>query len=176
MITTVDEAYNHYKSLINTETVLNNLSLRNIIEEIFRKTLLLFAASLFEDQIKSSIIMASEQSLDDDKLINFIKRKAIERQYHTYFDWKVSNINYFASHFGVEFRNSLRIDIDNNEGMSIGEAAFMYIGSERNKMLHSNLITYSLDDSVDDVYSKYINASRFVEYVGAKIASKQPGQ
>jgi hypothetical protein len=64
------------------------ISFRNTAEENFRKALLLAAASYFEHCISDAVLeFANETSNGNELLVEFVKNKAISRQYHTFFDW-----------------------------------------------------------------------------------------
>lgn len=74
---------------------------------IFTKTLLLSAASYFEYEICRMVQTFIERKTQNDEcIISIVKQKAIERQYHTYFDWNGRNANQFFSLFGNTFKEN----------------------------------------------------------------------
>ena len=84
------------------------ISLKIVADDNLKKVLLLSAASYFEDEIKDIILSFVEKNSNDNSMIkSFVKNKAVERQYHTYFDWGTGNANRFFSLFGEEFNPTL---------------------------------------------------------------------
>jgi len=105
----------------------------------------------------------------DARVVTFSTNKAIERQYHTYFDWKqTTNINQFLGLFGSDFRETVSSEIKNNGELAGQVEAFLIIGAERNKMVHGNFLEYVLEKSFDDLVSLHEKALRFIEYLTGK--------
>jgi len=93
----IDRIYEENEVLLNYLEERGQISLRSNVDNNFRKTLLLSAASYFESEIKESIVkFVTEFVSDENPILEFVKNKAIERQYHTYFSWKGRNANSFS--------------------------------------------------------------------------------
>jgi hypothetical protein len=132
------------------------------IENSFPKMLLLAIASYFEDELKQELIEFFQQQTST-PLLNFVKSKAIERQYHTYFAWKETNANQFFSLFGRDFRDFMKAEIQQDEQLAGSIRAFMEIGRTRNALVHENFATFSLQKTAKEIYELYQQAMFFVE-------------
>lgn len=168
--TGVDRLYEEFKALVEHLEIGSELSLRNTVDENFRKALLLAAASYFEHRITQDITdFAREIANENDLLVSFLKNKAISRQYHTYFDWESSNANKFFGLFGSLFSEYIKILIKNDEKFSSSIKAFLEIGRERNRLVHQDFGTFSLEKTSDEIYKLYSDALFFVEALPQKL-------
>ena len=79
-----------------------------IVEKQFTKNLLIASASFIEDKMQNILINFVESTSNHEVITNFLKNKAIARQYHTYFDWNAKNANSFLGLFGKEFKKKLQ--------------------------------------------------------------------
>jgi hypothetical protein len=81
----------------------------------------------------------------------------LPRKYHTLFNWDSVNANQFFKLFGDEF---LKIMKSNIEDSMIKESItnFLFIGSERNKLVHNNFSNYPLDSTISDIWVKFTSA------------------
>lgn len=132
----------------------------------FSKTLILAIASSFEAEIISHIHELYDVGGLPESAAAFVKNKALARQYHTLFDWKKSNINSFAGLFGHECKDNVSLCLLNNTYARQSIQDFLFIGNERNRMVHNDFINYHLTDvSLDDIIKKYKSADGFVKIV-----------
>jgi arsenate reductase-like glutaredoxin family protein len=143
----------------------NNLSYQNIIEENFKKSFLLSCASYHENRICHCIESFFTKKSGDEKIIHFAKNKGISRQYHTYFDWKASNVNRFISLFGVEFKKLVSKDIESSFELEEAVKAFLEIGNERNMMVHENYLDYNLSKTFEEIEILNSKALFFIRYL-----------
>src|SRR5271167_4148577 len=105
MPTIIDRLYDDNRSLLEHLNKAGEVSLASIVNEGFRKALALSAASYFESLIQDAIVRVVDQCTSGaDGVLEFVKNKAVERQYHTYFDWDRSNANKFFGLFGAGFK------------------------------------------------------------------------
>ncbi|MCB2261540.1 MAG: hypothetical protein LGR52_01135 [Candidatus Thiosymbion ectosymbiont of Robbea hypermnestra] len=140
------------------------ITLRLTAEEIFRKSLLLSAASYFETRIMESLMDIVSSSTDGNLLIEeFVRNKALSRQYHTLFQWGAGNANAFFGLFGVGFQSYMKKKVGEQEGMSESIRAFLEIGHERNQLVHQNYGTFVLEKNAKEIYESYLKARLFVE-------------
>lgn len=98
-------------------------------------------------------------------LFSFLKNKAIERQYHTYFDWEGNNVNKFLGLFGQDFKEQISNKIKNDSNREKQAKAFLTIGLERNKMVHENFMDYNLEKTFDEIVELHKQSSLFIDYL-----------
>ncbi|WP_414550236.1 HEPN domain-containing protein [Anabaena sp. CCY 0017] len=78
--TGVDRLYKEFKTLIEYIEKGDEISLRNTVDENFRKALLLAAASYFEHRITNDILeYMGEISKKNELLVSFVNNKAISK-------------------------------------------------------------------------------------------------
>jgi hypothetical protein len=168
--TAIDMMYEDFSGLLDFLQKAGEVSLQSMVDSTFKKTLALSAASFFEDKIRQILLeIVSDRSSKDELLCNFLKNKAIERQYHTYFDWRGNNANGFFRLFGEIFRDSVGQDIKNNSSLADAIKAFLELGNTRNELAHLNFSSFALNMTAEEVYRKYQTASRFVDYLESKL-------
>lgn len=145
-------------------------SLLNQVESHFRKTLLLSAASFFETLIKEELLrFVEERAGAAAPLVHFVKNKAIERQYHTFFNWDQHNANSFFGLFGSEFREFMEAEVKSNSEFSASIRAFLELGEIRNRLVHQNFGIFPLEKTTDEIYELYKKAGLFVEAFPQKL-------
>ncbi|MEW6380112.1 MAG: HEPN domain-containing protein [bacterium] len=148
----------------------DEISLRSNFDSNFRKTLLLSIASYFEYLIKNHILeFAEEQARAAEPLIEFLKNKAIERQYHTYFQWDARNANAFFGLFGSGFKDFMREEIAKDTELQASISAFVELGQVRNQLVHQNYATFPMDKTVQEIYDLYKKALLFVDAFPKKL-------
>ena len=126
-----------------------DISLRNVAEENFRKILLLAAASLFEREVREQVLhMVHARARGSDLAVELVRRKAVERQYHTYFNWEGRNANSFFAMFGEGFKGHMTNRVKEEDWYDGSIRAFLEIGNERNRLVHQDFGTYTLEKLV----------------------------
>src|SRR5688500_1184271 len=102
--TIVDKLYADFRELALFLETNSEPSFQSLVDEQFRKSLLLAAASYFEDRVTGSLLEFFEGASNNNKLIaEFIKNQGISRKYHTLFNWDAKNANQFFGLFGDHF-------------------------------------------------------------------------
>jgi hypothetical protein len=96
---------------------------------------------------------------------SLVKSKVIERQYHTYFDWKNRSANSFYKLFGGEFADSIKLKIKSDDKLKESEKAFLEIGSERNLLVHENFLGYQLNKTVDEILELFKKACDYISFL-----------
>ncbi len=130
----------------------------------FRKALLLAAASYFEDRVCNLVLeYVRQRALGSSLIENFVRNKAIARQYHSWFAWDDNNANRFFSLFGAEFRSLMNARVRASVEMQASIKAFLELGNERNRLVHQNYATFPMEKTLDEVYILYKNSRTFVE-------------
>lgn len=137
----------------------------NFVGETFRKYLLISCASLFENLIQEIISEFVSKNTSSEMVKSLVKSKVIERQYHTYFDWKNRSANSFYKLFGGEFADSMKLKIKSDDKLKESEKAFLEIGSERNLLVHENFLGYQLNKTVDEILELFKEACDYIRFL-----------
>ena len=144
----------------------NEISFASYIDDVYKKVLLISAASFFEVMISETVInFAKEAASIDSRIAVLVEKKAISRQYHTLFDWNKKNTNVFWSLFGEETKNRVRKMLDDSEELKQSEIDFLDLGKQRNLLVHENFSEYDINITVDEIYKKYKSACKFVAFL-----------
>lgn len=166
MPTIIDSNFRQHISLTKFLNDNNEVSLKLDADRMFTKVLVLSSASYFEDRITKMISDYCSDITDNNGLIlSFIKVKALERQYHTLFDWKENNANKFFTHFGEELKTKHKTDIKTSQELKEYEQDFMFLGRTRNTLVHSNFASFFIDETHEEIYKKFKNSIKFIEYL-----------
>ena len=161
--THVDRIYDEF-SEISDYLAVREPSMRLVADEAFRKNLLVASASYFEKQVKDIILEFVRDSTDGtDKLVEFVRANVTERGYHSLFDWNARNANRFWSSFGETFSIAMREKVRNEPQITESIHAFLELGRERNRLVHQDFGTFSLDKTSSEIYQSYRLALEFVE-------------
>lgn len=132
----------------------------------FRKSLLLAVASRFEEIICSHVVeFIHEKSTGSEAVINFVRNKAISRQYHTWFKWDANNANTFFGLFGDEFKRLMQSKVQAEPQLDEGIKAFLSLGNDRNKLIHNDYAIFPMEKTIEEVFTLYEKAQFFVEKV-----------
>jgi hypothetical protein len=166
MDTPVERIYRESSDIINHLTQAGEISLALSAGDTLRKALLLAAASYFEYRLTSDVLIFTADSAGENSLISsLVRAKAINRQYHTWFNWDRENANAFFSLFGDRFKSYMIARIAADPTISENISSFIKIGSERNKLTHGDFASFSLSLTSEDIYNHYISALIFVNSV-----------
>jgi hypothetical protein len=184
--TIIDRLYENNEMLLSYLRENGEYSLLSNEESSFPKVLLLAVASYFEEKVKQ-ILLDFFQEQTTPPLFHFVKNKAIERQYHTFFNWKAANANQFFGLFGEEFKDFMDAEIKDNDTLNDAIRAFMEIGRTRNALVHENFATFPLQKTAKEIYDLYQQALLFLQMLplllrhhilhdSQKIAQEIPGE
>lgn len=163
----VDRLYDEAVAVLQALGRDEDISLRLTAADHFRKALLLAAASYFERRVCDSVVEFVRQSSGSALIENFVRNKAVARQYHTWFRWDETNANQFFGLFGPEFKALMASRVGESEELRGSIRAFLEIGSERNKLVHQDYATFPMEKTLDEVFQLYRSASVFVECLPA---------
>lgn len=153
----VDRLYGDYRQ--NHEFLMQNqqISFANDYKSQFSKVILLSSASFFEVEILETIKKQLNPGLCE-LTYEFIKNKALARQYHTLFDWDKRNANKFFSLFGDNFKQFMSNKVSLEEGLASAISDFITIGSLRNQLAHQNYAAFVLNLTAEEIFEKHSNA------------------
>jgi len=165
-LTAVDRLYEEAVAVVEALRDIPAVSLQVTAGDHFRKALLLAAASYFEQRVCGCVLdFVRERSSGSLLVENFVRNKAISRQYHTWFKWDESNANQFYGLFGPEFRSAMSSRVNGSEELRNSVKAFLEVGNDRNRLVHQDYATFPLDKTLDEIYSLYQRALMFVEHL-----------
>ena len=163
--TTVDVLHREFAELVAFLDEQQEVSMRNTADGNFRKSLLLAAASHFEQRLTNAVVFFVQEVTSNDHIITWlIRKRVVERQYHTWFDWNSRNANRFFSMFGESFGRHMKSVVDEDDDLSSSIQAFIEIGRERNRIVHQDFGSFSLEKTSAEIYDTYRSATRFVEW------------
>jgi hypothetical protein len=166
MLTVIDALYEQNHVAIVFLSNAGEISLASDLDNKLKKHLVMAAASYYETQLRELIEgFAAAASNSNPAIVALIKNKALERQYHTYFDWKERNANQFFKYFGEPFNTLCRAEVRKSDDLTKAVSAFLELGEMRNKLAHLNFALYPIDKTSDEIYTLYQTAHRFVDFV-----------
>jgi hypothetical protein len=161
--TIIDRLHGEFAALSAFLDAHSEPSLAVTADDCFRKLLLLSAGSLFETMITAAIHdFIAEASSGNARVLEFVRRKALARQYHTLFAWDDGRLGPFLTLFGEEFRGILSSRLKTDEPFAKAVAAFLEIGRERNRLVHQNLGHVALEKTAEEIFELYQTALQFV--------------
>lgn len=162
----IERQYQDSKELYEYLLQKKEISFTTYIDNVYKKVLVLSAASYFESQISAHIrTYAAKVSTSDKRLVTLIEGKVIERQYHTLFDWNAKNTNAFWRQFGEETKEKVRKKLSEDAELKTAEEDFISLGRQRNLLVHENFAEYDVNTTLEEIYTKYKSACKFVSYI-----------
>lgn len=127
-------------------------------EEFASKTLLIAAAGQHEREITKLLKEMPAVHKSPGFIMHFLANQALNRKYHTLFNWKAKNINSFAGLFGDEMKQRI-IELCGDQQCT---KDFLFIGNERNRIVHNGLATESLEQTFPEIWNKYLSSCEFI--------------
>ena len=168
----VDQLYQEHQALVGHLITTGEISLQVNVDSNFRKTLLLSAASYFETTLSESLIaLFSDRTGSAESLVEFVRNKAVPRQYHDFFDWSSRNGNRFFRLFGENFRQFMVAEVNSDSDLDSSIRAFLELGQLRNQLVHQNFAVFPLDKTVEEIYALFKSAQRFVEEFPSRLGN-----
>ncbi|WP_159002173.1 HEPN domain-containing protein [Streptomyces sp. NRRL B-3229] len=158
----VELLYQDQKQMLD-ELQLREPSFHATLQTMLPKMLMLAAASEFEHFVCSHIRDYVAESSSGDRISFLVERKAINRQYHTYFDWPKQKAGTFWALFGPEFKKAVESKISEEEDLSGGLKAFLEVGSVRNNLVHNNYADVTISYTLAEVHKLYTTGCKFVD-------------
>ena len=170
MTNIVDDFYAKYNELLDLIPS-KDLSLKNWAHENFRRVLVLTMANYLENEITNLLKEFSRTKSGNEFLYSFMKNKAIERQYYTFFEWKGHNANQFFSLFGEDFRKQASSEVDSNDVLNEAVKAFLEIGKTRNILIHESLHVVDIGNkTAKEFYDLFNKSLNFIAFLRTKFA------
>jgi hypothetical protein len=176
MDTIIDALYRQNQEALDLAVRSREVSIASDLDNKLKKHLIVAAASYFETEICALIEeFAGKASGQNPAIIALIKKKIIERQYHTMFAWESRNANSFFSMFGEPFNGQCRSAVRSESGLEEAMVAFLELGEMRNLMVHRNFASHPIDKTSEEVYALYKSAGRFLEFVKGSLRQASSG-
>lgn len=179
MSTVIDSINREYKEIVNFLQDSKQPSLSSDVNKYFKKLLALSIGSYFEHEIQQILVdFVTQKTQSDIRVISFLKKKAISKQYHTYFSWGEQdnpdkpgkNANTFFSLFGDDFKREVETDLKMDISLDESVKAFIELGHLRNIIVHSNIAAYPFENKTsEELYALYKKAAKFVTYLKSKL-------
>jgi hypothetical protein len=126
------------------------------------KLLVLTCSSVYELFFSSELLRWVDETTNGHKtIVEFVRKKAVEKQFHTFFDWDKKNANQFYNKMGNTFSEDVKKEIEKNE-LRGAERTFLKIVNVRNNVAHANA---SIDYTFDEVLKMHNEAVGFLEFL-----------
>jgi hypothetical protein len=168
----VDRIYGEYRGASEFLMRSGEISLGSALDASSRKALLLAAASYFESSLCRDVLaFCQDVSASNALLAALVQNKAIARQYHTWFAWDGNTASTFFSLFGTEFRSHMDRLLTSDSELRLAVKDFMEMGRDRNRLVHGDFATFTLEKTIDEIYAQYKSALRFVNCIAAELRS-----
>jgi RiboL-PSP-HEPN len=150
------------------------ISMYSDLDDKLKKVLVMSAASFFETELRRILeVFVSQAANDNPAVVALVKNKAIERQFHTYFDWKLRNANTFFSIFGEEFSKHCKGQVRTNQTLDASITAFMELGETGNQLAHLNFGAFPVAKTSVELYALYRTALPFIHFVRKKLLEEK---
>ncbi|MBL3526042.1 hypothetical protein IM876_25625 [Serratia plymuthica] len=163
-LTIVDRLHKDFEEVMLFLDENGEVSLRSVVNDNFRKSLLLAAASYFERELSNCVYNFVVEIIGEKHIVSsLVEKNVINRKYHTWFDWgKSNNANKFFSLFGDDFCRKAKDEVFKNQELELSIKSFMAIGSERNRLVHQNFGSFTLEKTADEIFHEYENSLIFI--------------
>ncbi len=141
-----------------------DMSVVSNFEALSAKSLLLASASHFERRVIELLIDTTKLLGKNEVVAEFVKNQALSRKYHTMFDWDSANLNKFFGLFGTSAKNKMTeetLDAPLKDCVD----AFIFINSERNRLVHRDYASFTLNTTTDEMWERFKKASQFCDWL-----------
>lgn len=133
-------------------------------EDVWRKSVLIAAASHFEHELGRAIERCAEVHGVSDTFRSLISAKAISRQFYSYFDFESKNTNRLFNSFGAKCKERADQLLKESAELRDAQRAFLEVCALRNKMVHTNYASFVIEITTDEVFVMYQNGRRFITF------------
>ena len=77
--------------------------------------------------------------------------------------------NRFFGLFGTSFQQSMKKEVRENKDLEHSIGAFIEIGRDRNRLVHEDFASFSLEKTSQEIYDLYRSALKFVDWFPIEI-------
>ncbi|WP_413853780.1 HEPN domain-containing protein [Candidatus Ruminimicrobium bovinum] len=165
--TSIHNLYTEYRKIKKILEKSGEISVLTDYTNTMRKVLILSSASLFEvqmtDMLKNYVYSVSNQNK---QLVSFIEKQALERKYHTLFDWDSNNVNRFLKLFGKDFETSINRKFQEEGKRKKNMIDFIELGHNRNLFAHEDFARYEYNSkNPEEIFKQYKSARKFIPFI-----------
>lgn len=96
---------------------------------------------------------------------SFIRTQAVDRKFHTMFDWKNKSAGPFYGAFGENFKKFIAKKIKADGTLKSQQDAFLELGQLRNLIVHEGIHTYSLQRDIKSIYELFKDSLKYSVFV-----------
>lgn len=161
-----------YKFLVDRKEI----SFANAAADNFRRSLVLAIASYFEHRVTDLVReVPRKHAMKHPFICALIERKAISRQYHTYFNWEAKNANSFFALFGDEYSGKAEKDVKQSVALGDSIKAFLKLGHTRNQLVHGNYVNFPVDMTTEEIFEMFQSALAFPSYLERTLLASSDG-
>lgn len=161
----VDRIYGELRSVSTLLEAQGQISDRVAFNELSAKTIVLCAASYFEREIGRMLIGVARQTGSKDVFCNFLDKQALERKFHTLFDWNRNNANAFFALFGTGTKEKLAEMVKHDAAIEEAIREFLFLNATRNQLVHGNFAAVQAPTTLDEGYAKFNKALAFLVWL-----------
>ena len=131
----------------------------------FAKAMILAAGNWLERRTLQALLLFAKSASSNDALVHLVKKKVLDRQFHTLFDWDSGKINSFLGKFGSDFKKKAEA-ANGNERIHRASLDFMELVAARNVLAHDSRISDEAQFTPSQVRTKFYNAAGWVSWIG----------
>jgi hypothetical protein len=170
----VDRYYKDNLALLEFLESKGELSHKLWAEASMAKVIIIAGAGALEVEM-CAIVRRFVSSIkpNDPLVMAIVERKAITRQYHTWFSWPDRNAGPFYSLFGSDFSKAARLHARQEAEFERRESSFLSIGQERNEIAHGAFCSVQCSLSHREAYEKFLQAKLYCSDVERLLCSYQ---
>lgn len=140
----------------------------------FAKTMVLAAGNWLERRTVQALLDVAKSASSKETLVFLIKRRVLDRQFHTLFDWKSGKVNSFLGNFGPDFKMKVQEAANGDEEVFRASLDFMELVAERNILAHDRRINDEAQFTPSEVRTKFYSAAGWVSWVGQFLTEGGP--
>ncbi|MCM1960053.1 MULTISPECIES: HEPN domain-containing protein [Acinetobacter] len=96
---------------------------------------------------------------------SFIKTQAVDRKFHTMFDWKNKSAGPFYGAFGESFKKYIADQIKSDSNLKLKQDAFLELGQLRNLIVHEGIHNYSLQREIQSIYKLFEDSLEYSVFI-----------
>jgi len=128
--------------------------------------MVLAAGNWLERKTTQELLEFTKAVSDSEALVELVKRRVLDRQFHTLFDWKTGTVSTFVSLFGSPTKSLVDAALRSNASLEQASRDFMALVHQRNLLAHDGAISEEPQFTANQVRSMFYNAASWVSWMG----------